>query len=210
MSDFRAVAAVTATLQRMLLAALPTDVPGANVTTVHPAARAGGGIPSTGVNIFLYEVRPNTHQRNRMLLSRSPGGELVERPVAALDLDYLFSFYGAEATLEPQLLLGSTVAFWEAQPILPRAEIEAAIAANPHLLGCTLADQDELVRLSPLEQSLEEKGRLWSTLLQTGYTLSVSYRASVVFVERTVRTRQAPAVGEDGVVIEVGTSRRAP
>ena len=191
MSDFRSIATVTATLRRVLLAALPLDVVGADVTTVRPAEGENAATPTTGANIFLYQVNPNPQWRNEDLPSRRNDGELAQRPVAALDLYYLLSFYGAEATLEPQRLLGSTVAFLHTQPILPRSEVTAAVANNAFLSGSDLAEQVDLVRLTPLSMTLEELSRLWSVLLQLKYALSVAYRASVVLVERQVTPQPA-------------------
>ncbi|MFC8681526.1 DUF4255 domain-containing protein [Microbacterium ureisolvens] len=191
MSDFRAIATVTATLRRVLLAALPQDVAGATVTTVRPAEGDNASTPDTGVNVFLYQVNPNPQWRNEDLPGRRTDGELAQRPVAALDLYYLLSFYGEEATLEAQQLLGSTVAFLHTQPILPRSEVTAAVAGSAFLAGSDLAQQVDLVRLTPLTMTLEELSRLWSVLLQVKYALSVVYRASIVLLERRVTPQPA-------------------
>src|SRR4051794_22217124 len=111
MSNFLAVATVTATLQRVLQTSVQTDVAGATVTMVRPAVGQNTGLPATGVNIFLYQSSINPHWRNADLPTRRPDSEGMQRPQAGLDLHYLLSFYGTETTLEPQRLLGSTVAF---------------------------------------------------------------------------------------------------
>jgi hypothetical protein len=191
MSNFRAIATVTATLQRILQAAIQSDVPGAGVSTVRPSEGANTHLPATGVNLFLYQVAPNPHRGNLDLPTRRSEGDLVQRPQVALDLHYLLSFYGDDLALEPQRLLGSTVAFLHTQPLITRAQIEAAIADNakPFLANSDLADQPELVRFTPLTISLEELSRLWSVMLQVHYVLSVAYKASVVLVERQVSPR---------------------
>src|SRR4051812_49826954 len=127
MSNFRAIATVTATLQRSLQNAIQADVPGATVTAVRPAEAPSNELPTTGVNVFLYRVTSNPHWRNVDLPTRRADGDVAQRPVAALDLHYLLSFYGAEATLEPQRLLGSTVAFMHSEPLLTPARILATI-----------------------------------------------------------------------------------
>jgi Pvc16 N-terminal domain len=191
MSNFRAIATVTATLQRVLQAAVQSDVPGAGVSTVRPSEGANTHLPTTGINLFLYQVAPNPHRSNLDLPTRRSDGDLVQRPQIALDLHYLLSFYGDDLALEPQRLLGSTVAFLHGQPLITRAQIEAAIADNakPFLANSDLADQPELVRFTPLTISLEELSRLWSVMLQVHYVLSVAYKASVVLVERQVSPR---------------------
>lgn len=191
MSNFRAIATVTATLQRVLQAAVQSDVPGAGVSTVKPGEGANTHLPTTGINLFLYQVAPNPHRSNLDLPTRRSEGDLVQRPQIALDLHYLVSFYGDDLALEPQRLLGSTVAFLHSQPLITRSQIEAAIADNakPFLANSDLADQPELVRFTPLTISLEELSRLWSVMLQVHYVLSVAYKASVVLVERQVSPR---------------------
>jgi hypothetical protein len=193
MSNFRAIATVTATLQRSLQTAIQADVAGATVTTVRPAEGVGSNLPDLGVNVFLYQVSPNPNWRNADLPTRRVDGELAQRPQAALDLHYLFSFYGNDLELEPQRLLASTAAFLHSQPLLTRAQIEAAIAdtTKPFLAGSDLAEQVDLVRFVPLTLSLDEMARLWSVFLQVRYVLSAAFQASVVLIEREVTPRPA-------------------
>jgi Pvc16 N-terminal domain len=185
-SDFTAIAAVTATLQSTLQENVQADVAGATVTTVRPAEGENTNLPTTGVNLFLYQVTPNPNWRNNDLPARRGDGALVQRPQAAVDLHYLFSFYGGDVLLEPQRLLGSTLAFLHSQPLLTREQIEAAVAdsSRPFLAGSDLAEQIDLVRFAPLGLSLEDLSRLWSVFFQIKYVLSVAFRASVVLIER--------------------------
>jgi Pvc16 N-terminal domain len=193
MSNFRAIATVTATIQRTLQEAVQADVAGATVSTVRPSEGDNTNLPTTGVNLFLYQVGPNPSWRNADLPTRRNGGELAQRPQAALDLHYLFSFYGGEPALEPQRLLGSTVAFLHSQPLITRAQIEAAVAdtSKPFLANSDLADQIDLVRFTPLSLSLEEISRLWSIFFQVKYVLSVAYQASIVLIAPQVTPRPA-------------------
>jgi hypothetical protein len=184
MSNYLAVATVTATLQRELQSVIGVDVPGATATTVRPDA-PGHGVPAVGVNIFLYEVTPNPVLRNADLPTRSGNGQAVQRPVAALDLHYLMSFYGKDNELEPQRVLGSVVRHLHSRPLLTRKMIQDTIsdAAYSYLSTSNLADAVDFVRFSPLSMSLEELSKLWSIFFQTPYALSAAYRASVVFIE---------------------------
>jgi Pvc16 N-terminal domain len=203
MSDFRAIATVTATLQRVLQTALQADVPGATVSTVRPGEGANTNLPTTGVNLFLFEVCVNPHRSNEHLPTRNAAGTIVQRPQIALDLHYLMSFYGDELTLEPQRLLGSALAYLQSQPVLTRAQIASAIAdaSKPFLKSSNLADQDDLVRLNPMTLSLDELSRLWSILLQTHYVLSIPFKASTVIVERNVATSPALPVRETRLAV---------
>jgi hypothetical protein len=75
MSNYLAIATVTATLARFLQSAIQLDLPGAKVTTVRPEA-TGGKTPELGMNIYLYQVTPNPAWRNYDLRTRRPKGEL--------------------------------------------------------------------------------------------------------------------------------------
>jgi hypothetical protein len=112
----------------------------------------------------------------------------VERPQAALTLQYLLTFIGSEADFEPERLLGSVVRTLHAHPLLTRAEIDrmvqAALDEDPqHPLGLVdLAEQPDLVRFTPLALSLDELANLWSSFFQVEYRLSVAYQATVVLL----------------------------
>ena len=124
MSNFRAVATVTATLQNVLQAAIQADVPGATVTTVRPGDDTSANLPTTGLNLFLYQISQNPHRSNDDLPTRSSDGVTVQRPVTPIELYYLLSCYGDDRTLEPQRVLGSAFAFLHAQPQLTRRSLE--------------------------------------------------------------------------------------
>jgi hypothetical protein len=182
MSNPLAIATVTATLQQVLTAALPASgVGGATVTTVRPDDQ--GNLPTVGVNVFLYQVSPNTAWRNADLPTRQVGGALLRRPQAALDLHYLLTFYGDDLTFDQQRLLGAVVRQFHAAPVLTRDAVRAAQNNTAVLSTANLADQIDLVRFTPVNYSLEELSKLWSVFLKTDYVLSVAYSASVVLIE---------------------------
>ena len=183
MSNFLAIATVTAALSQTLRAAVETDVPGASVTTLRPDA-AGSGIPATRVNLYLYQVTPNTAWRNADLPTRNSDGQLMQRAQVALDLHYLLNFYGDEGQLEPQRLMGTTVRTLHSLPLLTRQMIRSTVA-NPaffFLAPSNLADAIELVKFTPLLLSLEELSKLWSVFFQTTYTLSIAYQGTMVLI----------------------------
>jgi hypothetical protein len=195
MSNFLAIATVTATLKRILHAVVSVDVNGADVRTVRPELLVNDAA-FIGANLYLYQVTPNAALRNADLPTRRADGSVMQRPQAALDLHYLFSFYGDETRFEPQLALGSVVRTLHSQPILTRQEIQDTILHTtfPSPTPSNLADSIEMVRFTPLSLSLEELSKLWSVMLQTPYTLSVAYVGSVVLIESDDTLREAPPV----------------
>ncbi len=182
MSNALAIATATATLSQLITASLDgANVAGATVTALRPDAPSG--LPSPGVNVFLYQATPNAALRNPDLPTRGPTGQLLRRPQVALDLHYLLSFYGDDSKLEPQRLLGAVAIGLHAQPVLTRDAIRHVQTTVPFLAGSNLADQSELVRLAPVNFSLEDLSKLWSFLLKIDYVLSAAYIASVVLIE---------------------------
>lgn len=198
MSNFLAIATVTATLSRVLTATVGTDVTGADVTTLRPDDSTNG-MPDRGVNIYLYQVIPNAAWRNTDLPTRREDGGLVQRPRVALDLQYLLSFYGSEVQLEPQRLLGSVVRTLHAGPVLTREMIRDAVSNISFLANSNLPDEIETIKFTPSPLSLEDLSKLWSVFFQVPYTLSIAYQASVVLIEPDVRTQEALPVRERNV-----------
>jgi hypothetical protein len=197
MSNYLAIATVTTALRNVVYDVVKDVVNGAMATTLRPEKAGNGNQSQAGVNLYLYQVTPNAAWRNRDIVFRQPirqtpppddrGKDTVQvRAQIPLNLHYLFSFYGDEGKLEPQLLLGSVVSAIETQAILSLDTIRTAIRNNVSLAKSDLAFQVEFVehiRLSPLALSLEELSKLWSVFFQVPYALSVAYEASVVLIE---------------------------
>ncbi|MGW3650370.1 DUF4255 domain-containing protein [Streptomyces sp. NPDC000878] len=142
------------------------------------------------ISVFLYQVTPNTSQRNNDLPTRATDGTLVKRPAAALDLHFLISAYGEENELVGQRLIGSVVRTLHEIPILPRDVIEQA-GEKPYLAGSDLLESAQRVRFSPTVMDIDETSKLWGMLYQTPYSLSVVYQAALVLIEG--RETPAPA-----------------
>jgi hypothetical protein len=200
MSNYLAIATVTASLAQ-LLSAVGSDVSGATVTHVRPDG-AEDATPTTGVNLYLFQVTPNASWRNSDLPTRDANGRLVQRPRAALDLHYLLTFYGNESQLEPQRLLGSVVRTLHAKPVLTPQNIRDTIRANPFLATSDLADAIETIKFTPMALSLEELSKLWSVFFQTPYTLSVAYQGTVVLIESEESPQRALPVRARNLYVE--------
>jgi hypothetical protein len=88
-SNFLALATVTAVLKRMLGEALAAGAPGtvanAGVTSVRPEAAANGNGDRRGINVYLFQATPNGALRNADLPTRRDDGRVVTRPLAAGD-----------------------------------------------------------------------------------------------------------------------------
>jgi Pvc16 N-terminal domain len=203
MSNFLAIATVTATLSQLIRAAIATDVDGATVSTLRPDGNGGNNMPEVGVNLYLYQVTPNIAWRNADLPTRNTDGQLVQRPRAAIDLHYLLTFYGNEARLEPQRLVGSVVRTLHTQPVLTRQMIRDTInnTSFDYLSASDLSEEIEMVKFTPLPLSLEELSKLWSVFFQTLYTLSLAYHGTVVLIESKQVTRQALPVRAHNVYV---------
>ncbi|KWX10977.1 hypothetical protein TR74_00440, partial [Carbonactinospora thermoautotrophica] len=189
MSNHLAVAAATEALRLFLARAVQPDFPFA----VEVAARKPPTEPPTDptITVFLYQVTPNAALRNQDAPTRAADGTPLTRPAAALDLHYLISCYGEESQLVPQRLLGSVVRSLHEEPVLSRRDIEDA-QRQAYLLGADLAASPQRVRFTPTPMDVDELSKLWSTLFQTPYALSVVYQGTAVLLEG----RQAPAAGK--------------
>jgi hypothetical protein len=182
MSDFRALAAVTLSLQDVLQTAV--NPLGANTRTGRPE-RPSSGTSGPIVNIFLYQVAPNPQWRNSDLPTRRSDGTIVQRPRTALDLYYLLSFFGDETEQVPELLLGAVVSALTATPS-PLAP--TGIVQRP---GGPFSPRAELVQAPgppsyvPIALTLDELSKLW-TMFQIPYALSAVYKASAVLIDSAV------------------------
>jgi hypothetical protein len=184
LSDYRAVAAATRTLQNMLQPAVSAAMPGAVVRPQRPER-----VPTvTGpgeVNIYLYQVSANPAFRNLELPVRRADGTLIRRPQVALDLHYLISFYGDESKLVPQILLGAVVCQLHTQPYPHLDDIPGGPSGTDggELTGTGLQEQADRLRFTPLPLTHDELSKLWSIFFQVPYTLSVGYLCSVILIE---------------------------
>jgi hypothetical protein len=192
MSNYLAIATVTATLQRLLQSAIQVDLPGAKVTTVRPEA-SGGKTPEVGVNIYLYQATPNPAWQNYDLRNRRPKGELVKQGQAGLDLFYIMTFYGNDIELEPQRLLGSAVRTIVDNPILTPEMIRATLNHSNfrYLADSTLEQQVERVTIVPGKMNTEELSKIWSVFFQTPYMLSFACQGGAVLIEGNKQSGRA-------------------
>jgi hypothetical protein len=200
MSKSQAIAAVTSMLAHQVGVST-----GANVKIGRPTPPEGNDAPPRKVQLFLYQVTPNAALRNLDLPTRDTAGQRVtKRPQMALDLHYLFSFYGDDEKLEPQLLMGQVMRDIHARPILTRQVIAAIInnignAERKQIIeDSEIGNSIELVKFAPSVLSLDDMFKLWSVFSQTPYVLSVAYQATVLLIEAEETAQSALPVLQRG------------
>jgi hypothetical protein len=243
MSNVLAIAAVTQLLKDLLNDALingdVTAALGADFTVSalppHLTLAEEGESQPTILNLFLHSVSPNAALRNMDLPTRSAAGDLLRRPTLALDLHYILTVVSAQE-LHAEILLGYAMQLFHETALLPRERVRAALstaaataAVSDAILpgdaglirASELADQLELLKITPRALSLEDMSRLW-TALQVSYRTTVAYDVSVVLIEREIPVRPAlpvlsrgglrdPLTGRDpGVRVRPGTGQTTP
>ena len=212
MSNALAIASVSAVLKDLLNNAaidhqLSNVVGEVKVSALPPDRVLVEGTPETSrINLFMYQVTPNSGWRNVDLPSRDGTGERTANPPLALDLHYLVSAYGA-SEFHAEILLGYAAQLLHETPVLTRDAIRRTLApASPvtsilpppldALTASELADQVEQIRVTPETMSLEEVSRLWGAI-QSHYRPTAAYQASVVLIESRRSVRSALPVADD-------------
>ena len=144
------------------------------------------------VNIFLHQVTHNVGWRNAGLPSLAADGRTVLKiPPLALDLHYLLTAYGS-SDWQAEALLGYAVLMLHQYPVLARSDVSAALQALPisnpsnplsTALGASgLADQFEMIKITPSTLGREELAWLW-TALKADYRPTFPFQVSVVLIQ---------------------------
>lgn len=198
MSSPLAIGAVSAVLRNLLDNGL-VEAGAAIGTTVNVSAVAPDTIDLNSVddpprlNIFLHQVTPNSGWRNMGLPARSSSsGERLGNAPLALDLHYVITAY-ARADFQAEILLGYAMHLLHERPVLDRAAIRRALNPSPldvsmlppafqALSASDLADQVELLKITPAMLGTDEMSKLWAAI-QTHYRPSAAYMVSVVLIE---------------------------
>ena len=180
MSNALAIAAVTATLRKILDDGIKLELSGASVTTQPPDK---ADTTKNLINLFLYQTIVNAAWRNLDMPRQVKPGETGQPPLA-LNLCYLLTAYGKDDdSLDPlsHRLLGRAMSILHDHPVLSAADIRSALPLADLPLY-DLYDQVEHVRIIPQPLNLDEMSKLWTTF-QAKYRISTAYLASVVLIE---------------------------
>jgi len=201
MSNFLAIATVTAALRQMLDAALNGDINGTEVTTLPPDDPSLKN-DAPRLNLYLYQVTPSAAWRNADLPTRRADGSQALKSQLGLNLHYLLTAYGKAAKDDPEVhrVLGSAVRALHEKPILTRDAIHGVLAQNS-LSASDLAEQIEMVRLTPQSLTMEELSKLWSVFFQTPYRISMAYEASVVLIDGKETPRPSLPVRDRNIYV---------
>jgi hypothetical protein len=128
---------------------------------------------SAGVSVFLYRVVPNGALRTPTGRLRPDGQREFTR--LPLDLHYLLTFWGRDATLQHRVA-GWVMRQFEDTPILPFALLD--------LVAAGVFNANEAVELIPAELSNEDLFQIWEVLApERGYELSLPYVARNIRIE---------------------------
>ena len=147
--------------------------------------------PSLLVNLFLHQVTPNAAWRNVQLPSLAADGStrLRNQPLA-LDLHYLLTAYGVN-DFEAEALLGYAIQMLHETPVLARDDIKTMLNPTlnpPPAVGTVtlnqagLADQIEMLKITPATLGREEVAWLW-TALKADYRPTFPFQVSVVLIQ---------------------------
>ena len=118
----------------------------------------------------------------------------LSNPPLALDLHYLLTAYGSE-DWQAEALLGFALLMLHENPVLTRTDISTAHAPTcPHtnplsapLAAAGLADQIEMLKITPATLGREEMAWLW-TALKADYRPTFPFQVSVVLIEPDATT----------------------
>ncbi|HJQ31296.1 MAG TPA: DUF4255 domain-containing protein [Pyrinomonadaceae bacterium] len=186
MSNSLSIAAVTATLRKLIEDQIKADpAPTDTEVTTQPPDKVPEK-PGNLINIFLYQTALNAAWRNADM----PGVKRGETglPPLALDLYYLVTAYSKnDDKPEPDShqLLGRAMSILHDHPLLSAADIKAALPAPGSSIDVNdfdIYDQIERVRITPRPMTLDEISKLW-TMFQVKYRISAAYQVSVVLIE---------------------------
>jgi Pvc16 N-terminal domain len=158
------------------------------------------------VNLFLHQVTHNAAWRNVELPSLGADGKTrLKSPPLALDLHYLLTVYATDYW-QAEALLGYALMMLHENPVIVRDDITNALQAltpipptpepypnNPltTFLGSSgLADQIEMIKITPETLGREEMAWLW-TALKADYRPTFPFLVSVVLMQPQQQTNLA-------------------
>jgi uncharacterized protein DUF4255 len=171
---------------------------------------ASGADAGLQVNLFLHQVTYNAAWRNVGQPSMAADGRnRLGNPPLALDLHYLLTAYASE-DCEAEALLGLAIQLIHETPVFPRSQIVLGLGSLPStnpvssLLGASgLADQIEMIKITPATLGREELAWLW-TALKADYRPTFPFLVSVVLIEPQFATAAGLPVLSRNIIAQAG------
>lgn len=173
MSGYPAVASTLEAVARLLRASYDPDQFNGAVLDFQVYVSADFATPmDQGVSLFLYRVYPNG-------AARAPQGRLLpdgrrQRAKLPLDLHFMATAWATRASLQHE------IAGWMMRVLEDNAVMGADLlnAARPGVFGA-----EETVSISHTDLSVEDTFRIWETVIDHAYQLSVPYVARTLEIE---------------------------
>jgi hypothetical protein len=206
MSDYQAIGAVSATLQRLLKdrMELPSGVPSVLVTVSTPSSDGENGQTTEDprINLFLYQVSENGSLKNQEIPGKGHPGTFGHPPLS-LDLHYLLTAYGTTSEAEGNLanetlahyLLGSAMRVLHDFPVIDEQLTTVSEPIGEPILDPSLHAAFEKISIFLDPVNLTTLSDVWSALTLP-YRLSAAYTVSVVQIESQKDRSFPKPVGE--------------
>jgi hypothetical protein len=196
MSDYRAIAGVSASLRNLLRNRMegPVDV------TIAPPDITINGIAGRRLNLYLYEINENGSLKNQEIPGHGHPAAYGHPPLS-LNLSYLLTAHGdneaaADADLVAQQILGDAMRVLHDFAIITPNLREDDDPTRPRILDPSLIGEFEQVKIILQPTNLEDFSKIWTALPQANFRRSVAYEVSVVQIESQRPRRFPRPVGE--------------
>jgi hypothetical protein len=186
MASFTAIAAVSRTLQTLLLDRMSTAV----TVTLAPPDITVSGVGGARVNLYLMQVIENAALKNQEIPGKGYPAAYGHPPLS-LDLRFLMTTYsGTEdqptADLNAQTILGDAMRvfndFGNRVDQLKITNPAAGLVGDP-VLDPDLAGEFERIKLVLHPTTLDDITKVWSAVSGTNFRRSVVYEVTVVQIE---------------------------
>jgi Pvc16 N-terminal domain len=208
MSNPWAIAAVSAVMRHTLRQQLDAATSGGIIHDVDVVVQPLDQVKiddttDSRLNLFLYEITSNAALSNDHLPMRNGGGNLVNTPQLALNLRYLMIACGT-ANFENEILLGHGLQAFSKSPSFSRHAIRNILDPTlPEGSGVppqafrqqavAVAEQFELLKVTPVFLRSEEMSKIWSGL-QSTFRPCVVLEVTAVIVEEPLSVTKAQPV----------------
>jgi len=184
MADFRAIAGTCeAVLQVLRMAYDPANFENRQVDFKVYTGENFSKPMTAGISLFLYRVFYNSSYRTPAGRFNENGKKLRTR--LPLDLHILLTAWAPTASLQ-HALLGWAMRTLEDTPVIPAGVLNAPFPG--------VFRDDESVELSLAELTTEDMFRIWETVTEMNYQISVPYVARMIMVDSEVETQQGAPV----------------